>query len=666
MAAWIHALRSSNPARRARGRAAAVLLALVTVLAAGTAGAQEQITLNLKDAQLSALVDTVAEVTGRNFVLDPRVNARVTVISRRPMDADALYQVFLSILQVHGFSAIPAGEVTKIVPDVNARQLGGEDGEDTGDAVVTRVLTVENVPVAQLVPILRPLVPQQGHFAAYAPTNSLIISDHASNVARIADVVRKVDRAGAAATEVIPLEHATAETAAETLGEVLGGQGEEAGAQAVRVAADKRTNALVVMGTDAQRARVRRLVERLDAGADQGGDTRVVYLSYAKAEDVAEVLQSVSENLPSAATDGGGDGEGGAAGAGGSGKTVSIQADAATNSLVISAPPAVQNELAAVIDKLDIRRAQVLIEAAIAEVSADMAAELGFQWAVDGGNGNTAVGGTSFGNNSVSGGDSLAGIIGSLSQQEIPNIGSGLSLAVGDLAGGVRFAALLRALASDADTNILSTPSLVTLDNQEAEITVAQNVPFVTGSYTTASSDSSNVNPFQTIERRDVGLILKVKPQINEGDSVMLEIQQEVSNVSESTRAVDLITDKRSISTSVLVDSGRLVVLGGLLDEQVRETEQRVPLLGSIPVLGNLFRYRSAQSEKRNLMVFLRPRIVRDEATMTRYASDKYASMRERQRAQRDAGVALLPDDVAPVLPPLGRPALPAPFTRGR
>ncbi|WP_018716547.1 type II secretion system secretin GspD [Arhodomonas aquaeolei] len=664
MAAWIHALRWYRHALRTRGRATAVLLAFVAALAATTAGAQEQITLNLKDAQISALVDTVAEVTGRNFVLDPRVNARVTVISRRPMDADALYQVFLSILQVHGFAAIPAGEVTKIVPDVNARQLGGEDGEDTGDAVITRVLTVENVPVAQLVPILRPLVPQQGHFAAYPPTNSLIISDHASNVARITDVVRRVDRAGAASTEVIPLEHATAETAAETLGEVLGGQGEEAGAQAVRVAADKRTNALVVMGTDAQRARVRQLVERLDAGADQGGDTRVVYLSYAKAEDVAQVLQSVSENLPSAATDGGAGGEGTTTG--GSGKAVSIQADAATNSLVISAPPAVQNELAAVIDKLDIRRAQVLIEAAIAEVSADMAAELGFQWAVDGGNGNTAVGGTSFGNNSVSGGDSLAGIIGSLSQQELPNVGQGLSLAVGDLAGGVRFAALLRALASDADTNILSTPSLVTLDNQEAEITVAQNVPFVTGSYTTASSDSSNVNPFQTIERRDVGLILKVKPQINEGDSVMLEIQQEVSNVSESTRAVDLITDKRSISTSVLVDSGRLVVLGGLLDEQVRETEQRVPLLGSIPVLGNLFRYRSAQSEKRNLMVFLRPRIVRDEATMTRYASDKYASMRERQRARRDAGVALLPDDVAPVLPPLGRPALPAPFTRGR
>ncbi|MQM38886.1 Type II secretion system protein D [wastewater metagenome] len=661
MAAWFHALRW----RPTPLRAAAALLALVAVVAAGNAGAQEQITLNLKGAQLSTLVDTVAEITGRNFVLDPRVNARVTVISRRPMDADALYQVFLSILQVHGFSAIPAGEVTKIVPDVNARQLASEGGVNTGDAVVTRVLTVENVPVAQLVPILRPLVPQQGHFAAYAPTNSLIISDHASNVARIADVVHKIDRAGATATEVIPLEHASAETAAETVNDVTGSRGEEAsGAQAVRVAADKRINALVVMGTDTQRARVRRLAERLDAEADQGGDTRVVYLSYAKAEDVAEVLQSVSEDLPAAGTGAGG-GDAGAATAG-VGNAVSIQADAATNSLVISAPPAVQNELAAVIDKLDIRRAQVLIEAAIAEVSADMAAELGFQWAVDGGNGNTAVGGTSFANNSVSGGDSLAGIIGSLSRQEVPNIGQGLSLAVGDLAGGVRFAALLRALASDADTNILSTPSLVTLDNQEAEITVAQNVPFVTGSYTTDSSDSSNVNPFQTIERRDVGLILKVKPQINEGDSVMLEIQQEVSNVSESTRAVDLITDKRSISTSVLVDSGRLVVLGGLLDEQVRETEQRVPLLGSIPVLGNLFRYRSAQSEKRNLMVFLRPRIVRDEATMTRYASDKYASMRARQRAQRDAGVALLPDDVAPVLPPLGRPALPAPFTRGR
>ncbi|WP_435104222.1 type II secretion system secretin GspD [Arhodomonas sp. AD133] len=643
-----------------RGLAAAVAL---LVLAAPAVQAQEQITLNLKDAELSALINTVAEVTGRNFVVDPRVQAQVTVVSKRPMNADELYKVFLSILQVHGFSAIPSGEITKIVPDINARQLGTEDGDAIGgDEIVTRVLRVQNVPVAQLVPILRPLIPQQGHFAAYPPTNVLIISDHAANVERLAGIVQRIDRAGSAEIEVIDLEHATSEDMVQLLQQLRQNQAQGGGGGAsVQIAADPRTNSIILAGPEEERLRLRALVARLDTPLQaDAGNTQVVYLNFAKATDLAEVLQGVSENIRAQKEQ---NGEGQAPATGEDGE-VSIQPDETTNSLVISAPPQIQQELRAVIDKLDVRRAQVVIEAAIAEVSADTAAELGFQWAIDGsGDSDSAVGGTSFGNSTVSGGDSLGGIINSLSRDETPNVGQGLNLAVGDLAGGVRFAALLRALASNADTNILSTPSLVTLDNQEAEITVAQNVPFVTGSFSETGDGGSGVNPFQTIERKDVGLILKVKPQINEGNSVLLEIEQEVSSVSQSTQAVDLITDKRAITTSVLVDSGKLVVLGGLIDEQVRETERKVPLLGDIPGLGELFRYRSSDSEKRNLMVFLRPRIVRDEATMTRYASDKYKQMRDTQKAQRDRGVDLLPDKTAPVLPPLEKPELPPPFT---
>ncbi|MDZ7809115.1 MAG: type II secretion system secretin GspD [Arhodomonas sp.] len=656
---------SAHKTRDGNGRAAIAvlprLLALSTaLLLAATALAQsEQVTLNLKDAELSALVETVAEATGRNFVLDPRVSARVTAVSQRPMGADALYEVFLSILQVHGFSAVPAGEVTKIVPDANARQLGGRGDADGGDAIVTQVITVEHVPVAQLVPILRPLIPQQGHFAAYPPANVLIISDYASNVERLVGLIRDIDRGGTESVKVLELEHASAVELARTLGELQGQQGGEAATRRARVAADERTNSLVIAGPDDELRRLERLVRDLDGPKQATGDTRVVYLKYAKAEETAKVLQGLSENLEA-------DGE--PAQEGGEGReTVSIQPDAATNSLVISAPPRVQRELSAIIEKLDIRRAQVVIEAAIAEVSEDVAAELGFQWAIDGsGNGDAALGGTSFENSRISGGDSLAGIIGSLSQDQLPNPGRGLNLAVGDLAGGTRFAALLRALASDAGTNILSTPSLVTVDNQEAEITVAQNVPFVTGSFSNATDGGNELNPFQTIERRDVGLILKVKPQINEGDSVLLDIEQEVSSVTQSTQAVDLITDKRSIRTSVLVDSGRLVVLGGLLDEQIRESEQRVPLLGSIPGLGQLFRYRTSESQTRNLMVFLRPRIIRDEGTMSRYAREKYSQMRDTQKAQRAHGVGLLPDEHAPVLPPLSRPELPPPFTARR
>ncbi|HKJ95590.1 MAG TPA: type II secretion system secretin GspD [Gammaproteobacteria bacterium] len=650
--------------------AALVAITVISLAPASAASAtsatsadNEKITLNLKNKDISALINTVAEITDRNFVVDPRVKAKVTVISKRPMDADELYKVFLSILQVHGFSAIPAGDITKIVPDVNAKQLGTEPraSQEAGDRIVTRVIKVQNVPVAQLVPILRPLIPQQGHFAAYPPTNVVIISDRAANVERLSHIIERIDQSSNDQMEVVHLEHASATEVARVLQTLQQGnaQGKGAGPGQVQIVADERTNSILMSGDKANRLRYRAMIAHLDTPLeDSSGDTHVVYLHYAKAEDIAKVLQGVSENIQAQQEQ---KGSKTPAASQGSKEDVSIQADEATNSLVISAPPKVQKELTSVIRKLDVRRAQVLIEAAVVEVSADTAAELGVQFAVDGSQSSTAgVGGTNF---DAAGNGSLANIISSIQQGSTPNPGSGLSLAVGDLASGVRFGALLRALASNTDTNILSTPSLTTLDNQEAEIRVAENVPFVTGEYANTNASGGNtVNPFQTIQRKDVGLILKVTPQINEGDSVMLDLEQEVSSVSQSTQAVDLITNKRSIKTSVLVDDGKLVILGGLIDDQVFESAQKVPLLGDIPLLGHLFRYRTSESKKRNLMLFLRPHIIRTAETMSRYASQKYNYVRAAQLAKRESGVSLLPDSTAPVLPPLDRPAIPPPF----
>ena len=649
-------------------RCAGAALALALLASAGAAPAQEQprITLNLKEADISALINTVADVTGRNFVVDPRVRARVTVISKRAMEPEELYRVFLSILQVHGFSAVPSGEVTKIVPDVNAKQLGQEGAgaqPDAVDELVTRVIQVDNVPVAQLVPILRPLVPQQGHFAAYPPTNVLIISDRVANVDRMERIIRRIDRESPDEMEVVRLENAQAAEMVRILGALQQGQqAQQRGTPPVQLAADERTNSVLMSGDAATRLRFRTLIAHLDTPLEGGGDTRVLYLRYAKAEDLVEVLQGVSEKVQREGPDGGGQGGGG--GRSGARDDVSIQADANTNALVITAPSSVQRELEGVIQQLDVRRAQVLIEAAIAEISMDTAAELGLQWAIDGTQSNdAALGGTNFTVGSQ--GSSLAGLLGAVAQDSFPAIGAGLSVAVGNLSGGTRFAALLRALESEGETNILSTPTLVTLDNEEAEIRVAQNVPFITGSFTTDTSGAQN--PFQTVEREDVGIILRVTPQINEGDAVQLEIEQEVSSVSSSAQAVDLITNKRTIKTSVLVDDGQLIILGGLIDDQIQENEQRVPLLGSIPVIGELFRFRSSSRRKQNLMVFLRPRIVREAAIMSRYTGNKYSYMRAQQVAQQARGVDLLRGVEVPTLPPLEeRPELPPPFPQER
>jgi general secretion pathway protein D len=643
----------TSPSRIIKQTIAGLLLTLA-VSASSSGQEQEKVTLNLEKEPIDALINTVAEITGRNFIVDPRVEAQVTLISKRGMEADQLYQVFLSILEVHGFSAVESGDVTKIVPSANAKQLGGARSEGTGDNIVTRVVSVDNVPVAELVPILRPLIPEQAHFAAYPPTNDLILSDRASNIDRLIGIVDRVDRKSDDKVEVIELEHASASTAVRKIQELQRSNNQRSRQSSLRVVADSRTNSVLMRGNEQARLRARTLIAQMDTPLKQTGDTRVVDLQYASAGDIVEVLDGISDTVKSQT----GEGDSGNA-RGDSGSDIQIQADESTNSLVISAPPDVQQEFDRIIQRLDVRRPQVLIEAAIAEVSADTATELGVQFAAQ--DGDTGIGGTSFEN---AGSSNLANVLNSVDSGDPVNPGSGLSVGLAELAGGTRFAALLRALASDTDTNILSTPSLTTLDNQEAEIRVGEEVPFVTGSFTGAGEGSGSSDPFQTIEREDVGVILKVTPQINEGDSVLLEIDQEVSSVTESTQAVDLITSERTLNTEVLVDDGKLIMLGGLLDEQTTQTQQKVPLLGDVPGVGRLFRYKETESTKQNLMLFLRPHIIRNSEQMSRRARRNYESMRANQLAEREKGLQLMDDKRSPVLPDLENPELPPPYER--
>ena len=603
----------------------------------------EQITLNLNNADLTALIKTVSEHTGKNFVIDPRVTGKVTVISTHPLDTDEFYEVFLSILEVHGFSTIPAGDVIKIVPDVKAKQLGiptvNMDNEQPGDQIVTRIIQVKNITAAQLVPILRPLIPQQGHLAAYPDTNVLIISDRQQNVDRLLKIVTQIDQVSDSTIEVVTLQHASAAEVVRILNglQEKGGKGSDG---PVKLAADERTNSILISGDPTARLRSRVIIEHLDTPYDNDGNAQVIYLKYAKATDLVTVLTGVTENLEKGTDKG--------KSAPKSNMPMFIQADEAANALIISAPPDILNSLQNIIRKLDIRRAQVLVEAIIAEVSADKAKELGVQWIVDGStDSNGPVGIVNLGTPKIS---EIAAAVAS----GTPIHPSGAFLGFGEYnSSSLNFAAVIKALESDVSTNILSTPSILTLDNQEAEISIGENVPFITGSYSSTGAASTSVNPFQTVQRQDVGLVLKVTPQINEGSAIRLNIEHELSSIKQTPTpgASDIVTNKRVIKTSVMVEDGSTIVLGGLLKEDLQQTEEKVPLLGDIPAFGALFRAKSTTKVKQNLMVFLRPVILRDAATHEQLTSNKYNYFRAQQLELRQKGVNLMPDDVTPVLP---------------
>ena len=618
----------------------------------------ETVTLNLKDADISALISTVADVTDRNFIVDPRVKGKVTVISSRPMDSDEVYQVFLSILKVHGFAAVPSGEVIKIVPDVNAKQDGIPTANDKspgrGDQMVTRVVQVDNVAAAQLVPILRPLVPQQGHLAAYPATNVLIISDRASNVERLLTIIRRIDQVSDSEIEIITLQHASASEVVRVLNSL--NRAAPAAAKAPVTAssqvlvADERTNSVLLGGDRSSRLRMRAIISHLDTPLDAGGNTDVVYLHYAEAAEIVDTLMGVGKIEEQETQQGKGK-----AAAGSSRGSFDIQADESTNALVITAPPDIMRTLKRVIRQLDIRRAQVLVEAIIAEVGEDTARDLGVQWifAGDTGNNRGPVGVINYSNSGSPIADVANAAIAAKEGGTVPTLLDGALVGFGRFgSNSFNYAAVLNALASDTNSNILSTPTLVTLDNEEAEIVIGENVPFVTGSFTSTGAGDSATNPFQTIQREDVGLTLKIKPQINEGDAMRLDIEQEVSSIADSVAgASDIVTNKRSIKTNVMVDDGQVVVLGGLIEEVVNESVQKIPLLGDVPFLGALFRSKTSDVRKTNLMVFIHPVILRNADTMNNYTNAKYNDLRVLQMEQNNDGVNMMPGKQQPVLP---------------
>ncbi len=641
-------------------RSAAAVCAALLLAALPTLAQQPTITPNYKDADLGQIVDAVSAITGKNFIIDPRVRAQVTMLSSTPMSPDAFYEAFLSILTVHGFTAVETGNIVRVIPMANARTSPSVDLPDrvdpVSDEIVTQVITVRNISAVQLVPILRPLIPQEGHLVASPTSNVLIISDRANNVSRIMRIIQRIDQAGDGDIDIIPLQNASAAEIVRVVNTLFtaGAQGEGGGAaMAVKVVADDRSNSILVTGESSQRLRIKTLITHLDTPLESGGDTQVRYLHYADAETIATKLKEQVQGVAQAAP--GGAAAGGAAAAD---RSVTIWADVQTNALVITAPPKLMRQVMSIVDKLDIRRAQVQVEAILVEISSDKASELGLNWAVEGSNSsgdsiplgvfNQAVGGTS-----------LIDILRAIDDPDsLTSDLSGLTLGGGRYEDtGTNFAVILRALRGDANTNIISTPSIVTLDNEEAEIKIAQEVPFITGQYTSGSSTGSSdgqVNPFQTIQRQEVGTILKITPQINESGSVMMKIEQEASSLAQGTSgAVDLITNKRTFNTRVLVDDGGVIVLGGLIEDNLREGENRVPFLGAIPVIGELFKTRSVQKVKTNLMVFIRPTVIRDGVQAAFETNSKYNLLRDQQLQRRDGKVTLLPGERQPTLPPV-------------
>jgi general secretion pathway protein D len=683
---------TERPRRNRAATVCALTILLVTMSLQAAAQARRPddgptITPNYKDADLSQIIQAVSEVTGKNFIIDPRVNAKVTMLSATPMSPAAFYEAFLAVLQVYGYVAVPAGKVIKIIPNTDARQLPSIDlpgsVSATSDEIVTQIITMKNVSAAQLVPLLRPLIPQQGHLAAYPSGNMLIISDRASNVSRIMKIIQRMDESGDEPTEVIPLKNASATELVRTVNLLSQGQAAEGAGAAVKVVADERTNSVLISGEKSVRLKVKALIVNLDTPMQSGGDTQVRYLRYADAEKIADKLKG--QATASAKAQGGPQAGAGAAAGGGSANvdaSVTIWADVATNALIMTAPPKIMKSLMAVIDKLDIRRAQVQVEAIIVEVDVNKSSNLGVQWILYGQGSTIPAAVTNFPGSSGTGivdlaaaalggglstATAVAGTTATTGASSVATaIGTGATLAVGRFgASGTNFAAIISALRSDGSSNIISTPSLITMNNEEAEVKVTQEIPLITGSYSSSTaSTAGTTSPFTTIQREEVGTILKVTPHINEGNSVQLKIEQEDSSPgAKLTDSADISTNKRSIKTTVLIEDGGIIVLGGLMSDTVTQSEDRVPVLGAIPLLGNLFKSRSGSRQKKNLMVFIRPKILRDATATESTSESKYDEMRSEEKQLSKGHITLLPGEKQPVIPiiPPGSTLPPAP-----
>lgn len=592
------------------------LSAAVNAVAPSASQQEESWTINLKGADIREFIDQVAQISGQTFVVDPRVKGQVSVVSNTALNLSEVYQLFLSVMATHGFSVMTQGDQARIVPNAEAK-ADADSGRAAPDRLETRLIQVQHGSATELIPLIRPLIPQYGHLAAVSSANAIIISDRSANIERIEDLLRQLDQKGQNDYSVLNLQHAWVMDTAEVLRSAID-RGQAKGATGTQVVADGRTNRLILLGPPAARAKLVALAKSLDTPTSRSANTRVIRLRHSDAKSLAETLSEISEKLK---PESGGETTG-------KPQTVLIRADESLNALVLLAEPDVVATLEDIVRQLDVPRAQVMVEAAIVEVSGDISDALGVQWAVDGRGSTGGLGGTNFSGTGLSIGSVLQAIQNNGSDTDnntLSNLPDGAIIGLGTDSFGV----LITALSANSKSNLLSTPSLLTLDHQKAEILVGQNVPFQTGSFTTSGSGADN--PFTTIERQDIGVTLKVTPHINDGASLRLEIEQEISSIaptSQGVNAVDLITNKRSIKSTILAENGQVIVLGGLIQDDVTQADSKVPLLGDIPLLGRLFRSTKETRVKRNLMVFLRPTVIRDAAGMAALSGKKYSDIR--------------------------------------
>lgn len=619
---------------------ACLLFVLATPLALANEAEKFEFTMN--DVEMREFITSVGKITGRTIIIDPRVKGRVNINSRKSLSADEVYEIFLSQLQAHGYMAVLQGEnILKVVLAPQAKLEGGlvSTGEDTeaSDAIITRVIHLENVAAKSLLNTLRPLVDGRiGVINAYEPSNTLIITDRSANISRLLKIAQNVDQQGQQDLEAVPLKNSSAASMAQLLSALLKANGDEK-TNKVAIAYDQNSNSVLLRGPSRERLKLRSILRELDKGDDQQQRHQVVYLQYANALKLQKILQGIEQPKQGIAGKQQANPD----------KALNVEVDEDINALILTGTQQAVSDAKALIAQLDIRRAQVLIEAIIVELSDTLAKELGVQWLVgkDG-----QIGG---GLSSTVGSLNAAALAGALLTDNDSALNNALSGANGlNLAGGrirdngLSFAVLINALAENTDSNILSTPSLLVTDNEEASILVGQEVPFITGSTT----GSNNSNPFQTIDRKEVGIKLEVKPQINEGNAIQLKIQQEVSSLT-GLQASDLITNKRTLNTTVLAEDGETIVLGGLMDERIQLVNSKVPLLGDIPLLGRVFRSDNSEKSKRNLMVFLRPTIIRDQQLLNAISQKKYRYIRAEQLLKQETGIPLLDNDIIPVLP---------------
>lgn len=620
------------------------VLALLVLFTAPMASAQEQTwKINLKNADINEFVAQVAAITGKTFVVDPRVKGKVTVISNASLDVHGIYELFLSVLRVHGFAAIETGDVVRVQQQTLAKQSGSpldNATEIAGEQLVTRVIASQYVDSAELVKTLRPMIPQYGHIASVTNPNVVIISDHAENIVRLQAIINRIDVPDEDQITVIPLKDAWVGTIVELLEKLAPEQlGRNAkGPQRIQIIANERNNSLVLRGKTRPVAAVKKLIEQLDQPATASGATQVIRLSHGDAKAVAEILRGL------VAEDG--------AAEGASPRKVSIQADEALNAIVVRADPSVMSEVVDLVRKLDVRRTQVLIEAAIVELSLDDSFNVGVDFAaIDQSGSSTPLISTALS-------PALATILGALTDPDTNPVAATAALSQPTLAvakldmDGFSFGAVLQAISTSSNANLLSTPSILTLDNEEAKILVGQEVPFRTGSFTTTTDGSTN--PFTTIQRQDVGITLTVTPHIHDGKAVRLKVAQEVSSVVLSALTVsaadpfaDVVTNKRTIDTTVLAEDRQTIVLGGLIQDDVQMTLKKVPLLGDIPLLGRLFRKTEDTRTRRNLLVFLRPTVLRDAQDVADSTDRKYSSVWEIEISSEPK------QDAAPTPPPI-------------